>query len=142
MIVSRRLLTQGLFLDRRAFLQSYDPTQDPDGTILERILTAVVPVAAGIGLEYYFSRVDNCRYGCGTKVPHNITGLIGVMDGEQSDLRIGLPWQMVWVHEPMRLTFIVEAHPAWWPQSCNATGRSKTLRPPLGAFVGLGFSLR
>ena len=29
MIVSRRLLTQGLFLDRRTFLQSYDPTQDP-----------------------------------------------------------------------------------------------------------------
>ena len=112
MIVSRRLLTQGLFLDRRTFLQSYDPTQDPDGAILERILTAVVPVAAGIGLEYYFSRVDNCRYGCGTKVPHNITGLIGVMDGAQSDLRIGLPWQMVWVHEPMRLTFIVEAHPS------------------------------
>src|SRR5437667_7098999 len=56
--------------------------------------------------------LDNCRYGCGTKVPHNITGLIGVMDGAQSDLRIGLPWQMVWVHEPMRLTFIVEAHPS------------------------------
>ena len=111
-IVGRRPLTQGLFLDRRAFLQSYDPTQDPDGTILERILTAVVPVAAGIGLEYYFSRVDNRRYGCGTKVPHNITGLIGVMDGAQSDLRIGLPWQMVWVHEPMRLTFVVETNPA------------------------------
>lgn len=110
-IVGRRALTQGVFLDRRAFLQSYDPTQDPDGAILERILTAVVPVAVGIGLEYYFSRVDNRRYGCGTKVPHNITGLIGVMDGAQSDLRIGLPWQMVWVHEPMRLTFVVEANP-------------------------------
>lgn len=110
-LVGRRVLTKGLFLDRRAFLQSYDPTQDPDGAILERILTAVVPVAAGIGLEYYFSSVDNRRYGCGTKVPHNVTGLVGVMDGAQSDLRTGLPRQMVWLHEPMRLIFVVEANP-------------------------------
>lgn len=53
-VVGRRALTQGHFMDRRTFLQSYDPDQDPDGTILERILTAVGPVVAGIGLEYYF----------------------------------------------------------------------------------------
>ncbi len=111
-VVGRRSLTQGLFMDRRTFLQSYDPDQDPDGTILERILTAVGPVVAGIGLEYYFSRVDNIRYGSGTKVPHNVTGLVGVMDGAQSDLRTGLPFQMVWVHEPMRLTIVVEGRPA------------------------------
>jgi len=69
MIVSRRLLTQGLFLDRRTFLQSYDPTQDPDGTILERILTAVVPVAAGIGLEYYFSRWTTADMAAGPRCP-------------------------------------------------------------------------
>jgi uncharacterized protein YbcC (UPF0753/DUF2309 family) len=111
-VVGRRALTKGIFMDRRTFLQSYDADQDPDGAILERILTAVGPVAAGIGLEYYFSRVDNVRYGSGTKVPHNVTGLIGVMDGAQSDLRTGLPLQMVWVHEPMRLTFVVEGRPA------------------------------
>lgn len=110
-VVGRRALTQGHFMDRRTFLQSYDPEQDPEGTILERILTAVGPVAAGIGLEYYFSRVDNIRYGSGTKVPHNVTGLVAVMDGAQSDLRTGLPFQMVWVHEPMRLTFVVEGRP-------------------------------
>ena len=79
-VVGRRALTQGHFMDRRTFLQSYDPDQDPEGTILERILTAVGPVVAGIGLEYYFSRVDNVRYGSGTKVPHNVSGLVGVMD--------------------------------------------------------------
>lgn len=110
-VVGRRALTQGHFMDRRTFLQSYDPDQDPDGTILERILTAVGPVVAGIGLEYYFSRVDNIRFGSGTKVPHNVTGLVGVMDGAQSDLRTGLPFQMVWVHEPMRLTIVVEGRP-------------------------------
>jgi hypothetical protein len=30
------------------------------------------------------------------------------MDGAQSDLRTGLPWQMVEIHEPTRLTIIVE----------------------------------
>jgi uncharacterized protein YbcC (UPF0753/DUF2309 family) len=109
--VGRRALTRGLFLDRRAFLISYDPTSDPEGTILERTLLAVGPVGAGINLEYYFSSVDNVRYGCDTKLPHNVTGLIGVMEGVSSDLRTGLPLQMVEIHEPVRLQIFVEATP-------------------------------
>ena len=108
-IVGRRSRTRGLFLDRRAFLVSYDPERDRDGTILARILAAAVPVCAGISLEYYFSYVDPTGYGCGTKLPHNVTSLLGVMDGAQSDLRTGLPWQMVEIHEPARLTIVVEA---------------------------------
>jgi uncharacterized protein YbcC (UPF0753/DUF2309 family) len=112
-VVARRSRTRGLFLDRRAFLASYDPTQDsPHGTVLERLLESVLPVGAGINLEYYFSRVDNAGYGCGTKLPHNITSLLGVMEGYCSDLRTGLPWQMVEIHEPMRLFVIVESSPA------------------------------
>ncbi len=111
-VIGRRTLTKNLFLDRRTFLQSYDPFQDADGAILERIMTAVGPVAAGIALEYYFSRVDNSRYGSGTKVLHNVSGLVGVMGGAHSDLRVGLSFQMVWVHEPLRLTIIVEGQPA------------------------------
>jgi len=108
-IVGRRAITRGLFLDRRAFLTSYDPLQDDDGAKLAALLGAVVPVCAGISLEYYFSFVDNTRYGCGTKLPHNVTGLVGVMNGHASDLRTGLPWQMVEVHEPVRILFVVEA---------------------------------
>ncbi len=108
-IVGRRNRTRGLFLDRRAFLSSYDPSQDDErGSILTQILQAVVPVCAGISLEYYFSYVDNSGYGCGTKLPHNITSLLGVMDGAASDLRTGLPWQMVEIHEPVRILFVVE----------------------------------
>jgi uncharacterized protein len=108
-VVGRRELTRGLFLDRRAFLTSYNPDQDDaDGTILERILQAVVPVCAGISLEYYFSYVDNKGWGAGTKLPHNIACLLGVMDGASSDLRTGLPWQMVEIHEPVRIVFVVE----------------------------------
>jgi uncharacterized protein YbcC (UPF0753/DUF2309 family) len=110
-IIGRRTRTRGLFLDRRAFLVSYDPTRDADGAILGRILAAVVPVVAGINLEYYFSYVDPSGYGCGTKLPHNVTSLLGVMDGAQSDLRTGLPWQMVEIHEPTRLAIVVEGNP-------------------------------
>ena len=111
-VVGRRSITQGVFLDRRAFVISYDPTQDPDGKILERILMAVGPVGAGINLEYYFSTVDNPRWGSDTKVPHNVYGMIGVMEGAMSDLRTGLPKQMVEVHEAMRLQLIVESRTA------------------------------
>ncbi len=111
-VVGRRTLTRGVHLDRRPFLISYDPTLDTDGGIIERVLAAVGPVGAGINLEYYFSSVDNERYGCGTKLPHNVTGLIGIMNGHLSDLRTGLPLQMVELHEPMRLLLIVEATPA------------------------------
>jgi uncharacterized protein YbcC (UPF0753/DUF2309 family) len=107
-IIGRRARTSGLFLDRRAFLVSYDPTVDEDGAILSRLMAASVPVVAGISLEYYFSYVDPAGYGCGTKLPHNVTSLLGVMDGAQSDLRTGLPWQMVEIHEPTRLAIVVE----------------------------------
>jgi uncharacterized protein len=107
--IGRRAATRGLFLDRRCFLVSYDNTQDPGEVYLSRLLSAAGPVCAGISLEYYFSRVDNQLYGCGTKLPHNVTGLVGVMDGYLSDLRTGLPAQMVEIHEPLRILFVVEA---------------------------------
>ena len=110
-LIGRRALTRGLFLDRRAFLLSYDPSIDAEGAILERTLAAATPVGAGINLEYYFSHVDNERYGAGSKLPHNITGLFGVMSGHASDLRTGLPRQMIEIHEPLRLLVIVEATP-------------------------------
>jgi uncharacterized protein YbcC (UPF0753/DUF2309 family) len=109
--VGRRASTRGLFLDRRAFLVSYDATLDPDNSNLGRLLGAVIPVCGGISLEYYFSFVDNEGYGCGTKLPHNVTGLVGVMNGYESDLRTGLPWQMVEIHEPVRILFVVESTP-------------------------------
>jgi uncharacterized protein len=108
--VGRRQRIRGLYLDRRSFLMSYDATQDSDeAAILARILAAVVPVCEGINLLYSFSAMDPGGWGSGTKLPHNITSLIGVMDGAASDLRPGLPWQGVDIHEPVRLLFIIEA---------------------------------
>jgi uncharacterized protein len=120
-IVGRRDVTRGLFLDRRAFLVSYDPTQDPTDENLAALLGAAIPVCGGISLEYYFSFVDNEGYGCGTKLPHNITGLVGVMNGHASDLRTGLPWQMVEIHEPVRILFNIETTPERLMKVINAS---------------------
>jgi uncharacterized protein YbcC (UPF0753/DUF2309 family) len=126
-IVGRRSLTRGLFLDRRAFLVSYDAGQDAGNESLAALLAAVVPVCAGISLEYYFSFVDNDRYGCGTKLPHNVTSLMGVMDGHASDLRTGLPWQMVEIHEPVRILFVIETTPERLIEVVNASAALKQL---------------
>ncbi len=110
--VGQRAWSRGLFLDRRCFLQSYDASQDDaEHSLLAGILGAVIPVCAGINLEYYFSFVDPVGYGCGTKLPHNVTSLLGVMNGAASDLLPGLPRQMVEIHEPLRLLCVIEATP-------------------------------
>ncbi|MEJ7778554.1 MAG: DUF2309 domain-containing protein [Daejeonella sp.] len=110
-IVGSRNLTKGLFLDRRAFLNSYDYRTDPNGVLLSGVMKPLGPVCGGINLEYYFSRVDNFKLGAGTKLPHNVMGLIGVANSSDGDLRPGLPVQMIEVHDPVRLLVIVEHHP-------------------------------
>lgn len=107
-IVGRRQLTRDLFMDRRAFLHSYDPQTDAEGDIMAKILSAVIPVCGGINLEYLFSRIDNSVYGAGTKLPHNVIGLLGVANGVEGDLRTGLPHQMIEVHQPARLLIVIE----------------------------------
>lgn len=110
-IIGRRATSKGLFLDRRAFLNSYDYTTDPDGSILSAVMRPIGLVCGGINLEYYFSRVDNIKLGAGTKLPHNVMGLFAVANSSDGDLRPGLPWQMIEVHDPVRLLVIVEHQP-------------------------------
>ncbi len=111
-VIGRRTRTRGLLHRPPRVPRLLRPaTDDATGTVLARVLAGIVPVFAGINLEYYFSLVDNAGYGCGTKLPHNVTALLGVMDGHASDLRTGLPWQMVEIHEPVRVLIVVEATP-------------------------------
>lgn len=118
-IIGRRDISKHLFLDRRAFLNSYDPNDDPEGKYLAGILRAVAPVCGGINLEYFFSRTDPYRLGAGTKLPHNVIGLLGVANGVDGDLRPGLPTQMIEVHDPLRLLVIVEQDPDFVIQVLN-----------------------
>jgi uncharacterized protein YbcC (UPF0753/DUF2309 family) len=110
-VVGGRWLTKNVFLDRRAFLNSYNYKQDLKGEFLLNILKAVTPVCGGINLAYYFAKVDDQKFGSGSKLPHNIVGLFGVANGIEGDIRPGLPKQMVEVHDPMRLMCIVEHYP-------------------------------
>lgn len=131
-LVGRRNLSRGAFFDRRAFLISYDPGTDADGSILENLLLAVGPVGAGISLEYYFSTVNNAHFGCGSKITHNVSGFVGVMEGASSDLRTGLPQQMIEIHEAMRLLLVVEQHP-------DILTALYLRQPPIQELVGKGW---
>lgn len=113
-VIGRRELTEGLNLEGRVFLHSYDYRKDPKGLLLETILSGPMFVGHWINMEYFFSTTDNENYGSGSKVYHNVVGRIGVMTGNWSDLKMGLPSQTVFLdgkpfHEPIRLIVVVEA---------------------------------
>lgn len=114
-IVAPRAFTKNIDLEGRSFLHSYDWQKDKDGSSLSSILTAPMVVAQWINSQYLFSTLDNVAFGGGSKISKNITGKIGVMQGNASDLMHGLPLQSVYqsdqeiYHEPIRLTVMVYA---------------------------------
>jgi uncharacterized protein YbcC (UPF0753/DUF2309 family) len=113
-IAAPRSRTAGKLLDGRAFLHDYDWTKDTGFGVLELIMTAPVVVASWISLQYYGSTVAPTLFGAGNKLLHNVTGGIGVVEGNGGNLRVGLPWQSVHdgeklVHEPLRLSVCIEA---------------------------------
>lgn len=109
--VGRRGSVSRLFLDRRAFHQSYDFTKDPSGQVLQSIMGPLPIVCGGINLEYFFSRMDVEKMGAGSKLPHHVNGLIGVSNSADGDLRSGLHLQTVENHDPVRLLMIIEQDP-------------------------------
>lgn len=114
-IVAPRSLTKNIDLQGRCFLHSYDYLEDSDGSSLTVILTAPMIVAQWINTQYLFSTLNNISYGAGSKITKNITGKIGVMQGNASDLMTGLPLQSVYIsdnqpyHELQRLMTLVYA---------------------------------
>jgi uncharacterized protein YbcC (UPF0753/DUF2309 family) len=109
-----RKRTAGRSLDGRAFLHDYDWRADSNFGVLELILTAPVVVASWISLQYYGSTVAPEVFGGGNKLLHNVTGGIGVVEGNGGQLRAGLPWQSVYdgeryAHEPLRLSVLIDA---------------------------------
>jgi len=113
-IAAPRRRTVGKSLEGRAFLHDYDWKQDKSFSVLELILTAPVVVASWISLQYYGSTVAPDVFGGGNKLLHNVTGGIGVVEGNGGLLRVGLPWQSVhdgerYAHDPLRLSVCIEA---------------------------------
>lgn len=113
-IAAPRRATRHADLGGRAFLHCYDWQADAGFGTLELILTASVVVASWISLQYYGSAVAPSAFGGGNKLIHNVTGGIGVIEGNGGRLRAGLPWQAVHdgaglVHDPLRLSVMIEA---------------------------------
>ena len=113
-IAAPRRRTTGKSLEGRTFLHDYDWKADKDFSVLELILTAPVVVASWISLQYYGSTVAPQVFGAGNKLLHNVTGGIGVVEGNGGLMRVGLPWQSVhdgkqYIHEPLRLSVCIEA---------------------------------
>ncbi len=113
-IAAPRGATSKADLGGRAFLHCYDWQADAGFGTLELILTAPVVVASWISLQYYGSAVAPAAFGGGNKLIHNVTGGIGVIEGNGGRLRAGLPWQAVHdgaklVHDPLRLSVMIEA---------------------------------
>jgi hypothetical protein len=115
LIIAPRSMTATLDLEGRAFMHSYDWDQDPDGVFLRALLNAPLRVVQWINGQYLFSSLDYATYGAGSKTTTNITGKIGVIQGNASDLMTGLPLQALYTshgqayHTPMRLMVIVRA---------------------------------
>ena len=114
-IIAPRKATRNLALDGRSFLHSYDWKTDKEGQVLETIMQGPMVVTQWINNHYYFSTVDNDKFGGGTKVTHNITGKFGVVQGNGGDLKTGLPWESLYTskdtpyHPPLRLSVIIQA---------------------------------
>ncbi|WP_150326401.1 putative inorganic carbon transporter subunit DabA, partial [Enterobacter hormaechei] len=107
-VIAPRHRTLGAALQGRSFLHDYDAQRDPDGSLLEALMTAPMLVTHWINWQYHASTCAPTRLGSGNKVLHNVVGgHIGVFEGNGGDLRIGLSQQSVhdgkrWLHEPLR----------------------------------------
>lgn len=114
-IIAPRRRSLGAVLDGRCFLHDYDASQDADGSVLELLMTAPMLVTHWINWQYHASTCDPVHLGSGNKVLHNVVGgCIGVFEGNGGDLRIGLSKQSLhdgerWMHEPLRLTVVIDA---------------------------------
>ncbi len=114
-LIAPRQRSRGVDLAGRCFLHDYDASQDPDGSVLELLMTAPMLVTHWINWQYHASTCDPARLGSGNKVLHNVVGgNLGVFEGNGGDLRIGLSRQSLhdgsrWVHEPLRLTVVIDA---------------------------------
>ncbi len=114
-LIAARHRSRGVVLSGRSFLHDYDASQDSDGSVLELLMTAPMLVTHWINWQYHASTCEPQRLGSGNKVLHNVVGgSLGVFEGNGGDMRIGLSRQSLhdgerWMHEPLRLTVVIDA---------------------------------
>nr|WP_297456632.1 DUF2309 domain-containing protein [uncultured Halomonas sp.] len=114
-VFAKRTRTKGLDFAGRMFLHDYDASLDSEGNVLKSLMTAPMIVANWINLQYLGSVAAPDTFGAGNKLLHSVIGgNVGVIEGNDPDLRIGLSHQSVhdgqrWRHEPLRLSVFIDA---------------------------------
>lgn len=106
---------KNLSLEGRVFRHSYEPGADSEGAILQAIFQGPVNVAYLLNMQYLFPSLAPELFAAGNKMLHQLTMLSMVIQGNASDLLIGLPEQSVQYyqgqlyHQPSRLLIVVYA---------------------------------
>ena len=113
-VIGPRNITSACNLSGRSFMHSYEESKDPEGKVLEQIMTAPMIVTNWINMQYFASTVDQKHFGCGNKTIHNVVGKFGLLEGNGGDLRAGLAWQSLhdgdnYMHDPVRLLVVIAA---------------------------------
>jgi uncharacterized protein YbcC (UPF0753/DUF2309 family) len=114
---NRRLIIgprkSGALKKGNTFSHSYDHRKDPDGKVLNAILSGAGRVATGINLQYLFSALFPKTLGAGDKTLGNPASIIGVKRGGKGDFQLGLTEQSagfrngVLIEEPVRLLWVI-----------------------------------
>jgi uncharacterized protein YbcC (UPF0753/DUF2309 family) len=110
-IIGRPALARNIAAGQCAFRHGYDFSLDRDGVVLEKILETAVPSLGAANLEYFFSRTGLAETDADSTLADRTIGLFGVADSNRSDLRIGLPAELIRTSEPKRLLCVVEHFP-------------------------------
>lgn len=133
---------RGLRNERDAFTgRRVSPVLSEDGGAIdvldteESLLAERLAVPAASGLAWtsdglYVTRGYTGKVARFTYVIHNVVGRIGVMSGNRSDIRAGLPLQSLadsrgWYHEPVRLLAVVAAPRARASERRRRSGLSR-----------------
>jgi uncharacterized protein YbcC (UPF0753/DUF2309 family) len=101
-------------LEAHSVLCSYDHNHDPEGIVLENIMTAPMIFALCRNMQSYASAVDNHQSGSSMKSLQNVLVDIGILSGTDGAITTDSPGQSLQAgsrfdHKPIRLHVVIAA---------------------------------
>ncbi|QDT27538.1 hypothetical protein Enr10x_28560 [Gimesia panareensis] len=101
-------------LEANTLLCRYDHSHDPEGIVLEKIMTAPMIFAHCKNMQSYASAVDNHQSESSLKSLQNVLVDIGILSGTDGAITTDSPWQSLQTgskfdHKPIRLHVVIAA---------------------------------